>query len=77
MNKTDMSNPDQYSLSGSLCCTKEADKLRHATRDGKTSGNGAWERGGGWFEGDAPGSGSPARQSGGTAPRCFEPPENS
>lgn len=48
MNKTDMSNPDQCSLSGSLCCTKEADKLRHAMKGWvEMSGREARERGGG------------------------------
>lgn len=48
MNKTDMSNPDQCCLSGSLCCTKEADKLRHAMKGWvEMSGREARERGGG------------------------------
>lgn len=81
MNKTDMSNPDQCSLSGSLCCTKEADKLRHAMKGWvEMSGSEARERGGGgegWGGGSVPESRSTAVQSVATEPGCFESPENS
>lgn len=68
-----MSNPDQPSLSGSLSCTKEADKLRHAMKGWvEMSGNEAGGVGG--DGGNAPGSRSAAVQSVATEPACLDSP---
>ena len=74
MNKTDMSNPASiYCLSTSLCCTKEADKLRHASRMKEWRNEGVE----GGVEENVPRSRSTGVRSVATEPGRFESPKNS